>query len=189
MPARRILIVYATRYGQTEKIARRIADHLATLGSLVTIADANQLPAIANYDAVIIGASIMYGRHQKSARRFVLARRAALAPMPTAFFSVSGSAASPKPEGPAAARQCVEDFLKETNWHPSLTVTFGGAMAYTKYSPIMRWFIRRLAAREGGPTDTTRDHEHTDWNAVEKFAETFAALPTRSIEHTPLVHA
>jgi menaquinone-dependent protoporphyrinogen oxidase len=190
MPARRILIVYASLYGQTEKIARYIAAYLATLGDAVTLVDANQLqpgPAIGDFDLVLVGASVTYGRHQKSARRFVLARREALNNVPGAFFSVSGSAASEKPEGQAAARQYVDDFLRETGWHPRLTTMFGGTMAYTKYSPIMRWFIKRISARQGGPTDTSCDHERTDWAQVKTFAESCVELVDSPVNAPPLV--
>jgi menaquinone-dependent protoporphyrinogen oxidase len=30
--------------------------------------------------------------------------------------------------------------------------------------------MRYIAWREGGPTDTSRDYEFTDWNAVRQFA-------------------
>jgi menaquinone-dependent protoporphyrinogen oxidase len=53
-------------------------------------------------------------------------------------------------------------------------------MAYTKYSPFLRWMMRRIAAGQGGPTDTTRDHEMTDWAQVRRFAEAFAAAVPRA---------
>ena len=30
--------------------------------------------------------------------------------------------------------------------------------------------MQRIAASEGGDTDTSLDHEYTDWEAVEQFA-------------------
>jgi menaquinone-dependent protoporphyrinogen oxidase len=30
--------------------------------------------------------------------------------------------------------------------------------------------MRRIAAKEGGDTDTSRDYEYTDWPAVDRFA-------------------
>jgi menaquinone-dependent protoporphyrinogen oxidase len=35
----------------------------------------------------------------------------------------------------------------------------------------MKW----ISKREGGSTDTSRDHEYTDWVSVERFAEEFIA--------------
>jgi menaquinone-dependent protoporphyrinogen oxidase len=35
--------------------------------------------------------------------------------------------------------------------------------------------MKRIARKEGGPTDTSRDYEYTDWEAVDRFADAFAA--------------
>jgi menaquinone-dependent protoporphyrinogen oxidase len=36
--------------------------------------------------------------------------------------------------------------------------------------------MKRIARAEGGPTDTSRDHELTNWEDVDEFAERFARL-------------
>ncbi|HEU4641969.1 MAG TPA: flavodoxin domain-containing protein, partial [Gemmatimonadaceae bacterium] len=97
MPGRRILIVYGTRYGQTAKVAGRIADLLTSAGDTVVVENADDLQPMLvprNFDGVIVGGSIIYGHHQRSVRRFVRTHRDELNAMPSAFFSVSGSAAS-----------------------------------------------------------------------------------------------
>jgi menaquinone-dependent protoporphyrinogen oxidase len=35
--------------------------------------------------------------------------------------------------------------------------------------------MRAIARHEGGSTDTTRDHEYTDWDAVTRFADEVVA--------------
>lgn len=174
--SRRFLIVYATSYGQTAKIARRMADLLLASGDAVTLVNASHHPRdvhAGEFDGVIIGGSIIGGRHQRSLVRFVRAHRTLLNACPSAFFSVSGSAASPLETERAKARQFVDQFLDITGWHPALTETLGGAMAYTKYNPFLRWFTKRAAKAAGGPTDTSRDHEVTDWLQVERFVHAF----------------
>jgi hypothetical protein len=52
-------------------------------------------------------------------------------------------------------------------------VCFAGRLAYTQYGPIKRLILRLIAQREGGSTDTRRDHELTDWTDVARFAETW----------------
>lgn len=177
MTSPRILIVYGTSYGQTAKIAHRMEAVLASLGATVTVAeagrDARRSP-LADHDAVIVGASVLYGHHQRTVRDFVRAHRDALGRLPNAFFSVSGSAATATPAAQAQARQAVDAFARDTGWTPDATATFGGAMAYTHYNPLMRWVMRRISASHGAPTDTSRDYEMTDWGAVERFARTFA---------------
>ena len=182
--SRRFLIVYATSYGQTAKIAGRMADLLMASGEAVTLVNAGNHPRdfhAGEFDGVILGGSIIGGRHQRALIHFARDHRAVLNAVPSAFFSVSGSAASPLESERVKARRFVDVFLDTTGWHPALTDIIGGAMAYTKYNPLLRWFIKRATKAAGGPTDTSRDHEMTDWAQVERFVEAFVrTLPVPS---------
>jgi len=177
--SRRFLIVYATSYGQTAKIARCMADLLIASGEVVTLVNAKNHPRdlqAGEFDGVIIGGSIIGGRHHRALERYVRAHRGVLNEMPSAFFSVSGSAASSLEGERAKAEKFVTEFLDRTGWHPGQTDTIGGSMAYTKYNPFLRWIVKRAAKVAGGPTDTSRDHEHTDWSQVERFVDAFVAI-------------
>jgi menaquinone-dependent protoporphyrinogen oxidase len=176
MTSKRVLIAYATSYGQTAKIARRMSDLLMASGAAVTLVNVRNHPRdlhAGEFDGVIIGGSIIGGRHHRALAHFVCAHRPVLNTMPSAFFSVSGSAASPLEAERAHARRFIAEFLTQTGWRPALTETIGGAMAYTKYNPLLRWMIKRTAKAAGGPTDTSRDHEVTDWAQVDHFVEAF----------------
>ena len=181
MSSHRVLVVYGTKYGQTAKIAGRIAEHLTLAGERVTLMNTEAPLAglsLESFDAVVVGASIIGGKHRPSVRQFIERYRDTLNCMPCAFFSVSGSAASSDAHGRAEARRMLDEFLRETVWEPELTVTFGGAMAFTKYNIVLRWFMKRISRRAGGPTDTSRDHDLTDWTQVQRFADAFrATLP------------
>lgn len=175
----RILIAYGSHHGQTEKIARRIATRLDRAGAVVTLGSVDHLQhdlAPRDFAGAMVGSPIEFGRHLPSVRRFVRERYPALNAMPSAFFSVSGSAASPRAEERDAARRCIDTFLRRTGWTPRLTASFAGAMSYTRYNPFMRRVLAWISRREGGPTDTSRDHELTDWDAVERFAMEFMVL-------------
>lgn len=192
MSAARILVVYGTSHGQTAKVASHVADRLTAAGCEVTLANVDAPPnglSLHAFTGVIVGSPILYGRHLRRVRRFVRAHRDALNAVPSAFVSVSGSAASQLESERAKARECVGQFLDETGWHPTYTETIGGALAYTKYGPVLRWLARRGAEKAGGPTDTSRDHEFTDWARVDRFAATFAAAVSRSTHPRPLVPA
>ena len=184
MTGPRILIVYATHYGQTGKVARFVADCLTEHGGDVTLLNANELPrhttlphgkTPSNYDAVIVGASIVFGRHQRAIARFVTKHRDALNAMPTAFISVSDSAATQLDPTHAHAHSAVDTFLRTTGWHPGRVELVGGALAFTKYNPVLRFVMKRISASEGGPTDTSRNYEFTDWEALGRFVDAFAA--------------
>lgn len=169
-----ILAIYGTAYGQTERIMRCIADRLQQDGLEVRTCRGDALPQglqVSDFDAVLVGASIIRGKHQPYVRDFVRRHAARLNQIPSAFVSVSGAAGSPLPEKRAEAQGYLDEFLKQTAWRPTVTAAFGGTLAYTKYGFLLRWIIKRIAKQSGGPTDTTRDHELTDWDAVDRFAE------------------
>lgn len=190
MSSQRILIVYGTHHGQTAKIAQRMAEVLMAAGNTVTVVNVADIPrgaSLRDVDRVIIGGAVQYGRHQRRLHRFVRAHRNALSAVPSAFFSVSGSAGGRTDAERAPAYQYLGEFLRQTAWTPALTATIGGAMAYTKYNPLLRWITKQAAAKAGGPTDTTRDHEATDWGQVERFAEAFAAMPISRDAREPLL--
>jgi len=178
MTSHRIAIIYGTRYGQTTKIAERMKQVLTDAGHDVWIGRADTLSrhfSASEYDAVIIGGSVIAGRHQRYLERFVRAHRDEVTQMPSAFFSVSGSAGGSTEQDQANARRVLDAFLTKTGWHPRTTATIAGAMAFTKYGVFTRILLKRISRREGGPTDTSRDHELTDWHQVARFAGDFAA--------------
>jgi menaquinone-dependent protoporphyrinogen oxidase len=185
----RILIVYGSTYGQTAKIAGRIGEMLEVRGMDVSIARGDELPpsgTLDGYDGVVVGASLIMGKHQEYIDRFVRAHADELASVPSAFLSVSGSAGSRRPADRAAARRIADEFLAAAGWRPQIVETVAGAVAYTRYGTLTRWMMRLISRREGGSTDTTRDHEYTDWAQVERIVEEFAALIPQPAVPMPL---
>jgi menaquinone-dependent protoporphyrinogen oxidase len=173
----KILAVYGTAYGQTDKIVRRIAATLGERGHSVTICRGDDLRATASLlecDGYVVAASIIRGAHQRYVRDFVRRHAARLNAYPAAFLSVSGAAASPAPEQQAEARRYVDSFLRETGFRPAAVATFGGGIAYRQYGFIMRWMMKQIVRRSGGPTDTSQNHDLTDWGAVDRFAADLA---------------
>ena len=173
-----ILAVYGTAYGQTERIVRRIADRWTALGVSVTLHRGDALPDgldLDRFGAVLVAASVIRGKHQSYIRGFVQRHAARLNAVPSVFVSVSGAAGGTLPKQRAEAEQYAAAFLDQTPWRPALTAPFGGALAYTKYSWLLRWILKRIVKQSGGPTDTSRDHDLTDWDAVDRFADRCAA--------------
>jgi menaquinone-dependent protoporphyrinogen oxidase len=181
MDTRRILIVYGTSYGQTEKIARRIRTLLEWRGHEVTLANAAEaMPALPLdwYDGIVVGSSIIARGHQKSIDRFARTNARLLNSAPSAFFSVSASAASSNPVERAAAERLRDEFLARVGWHPRARASIAGAVNYTRYNFLLRWYVKWASRQGGGSTDTSRDHEYTDWAQVERFAEEISELVT-----------
>ena len=173
----RILVVYGTTYGHTAKIARHIHDVLSLRGHDVVVTPAVELTDATSldlYDGVIVGSSVIGGKHHESVERFVRAHRVALNVTPSSFFSVSASAAGADARSQRDARRVMHEFLAATEWLPRVTLTIAGAVAYTQYPTLVRWYMKWASWRHGAATDTSRDHEYTDWHAVEQFALRFA---------------
>ena len=172
------LILYGTGEGQTAKIAQRIATTVSERGHEATVIDVRDRTdslALNEYDAVVVGASIHVGKHQKAIREFVSENRDTLAGMPTAFFQVSLSSANEEKREEAAGY--VESFLTETGWHPDRIGQFGGALRFSEYGFLKRLMMKRIAkdllTEERAPNG---DVEFTDWDAVDAFAADFAAF-------------
>ena len=174
----RILVLFATADGQTERIAERIGEVLRSGGHEVTLRRTDSPDAasqLGSHDAVVFGAAVRYGKHLPNARRFAKANQLELAARPGAMFSVCLSAGGPGAK-PDEARRYLECFQQESGWRPPLTASFGGALLYPRYNPFIRLLMRLIVGHAGGETETSREYEYTDWPAVERFARDFSAL-------------
>lgn len=175
----RVLTCYGTSEGQTAAIAERMGDVVDGEGYEVTLAHLKHPPDEldpAVYDGIVVGASIHGGSHQRYVGSFVRDHFETLNRRPSAFFSVSLTAAHDDPDERAPAAELLEEFLDETGWNPDGTLAVAGALKYSEYGPLKRFVMRRIAGRASGDTDTSRDYEYTDWEGVEAFAREFATL-------------
>jgi menaquinone-dependent protoporphyrinogen oxidase len=121
------------------------------------------------YGAVIAGGAIHIGHHDRSLRDYVKRHAGDLSTIPSAFFSVSLSAAGDETEREAASCY-VEELIRESGWHPDAVAMFGGALQYTHYGFVKRKVMQAIARRGGKPSDGKRDDELTDGDAVDRFA-------------------
>ena len=173
----RVLVLYATHHGQTRAIAVALAQRLRERGNTVELADVRDWQRLAppeEFDAVVFGSRIEVGRHAPEMLAYIATRRAILAKLPTAFFSVSMAASKPD-AGPDPEGYLAKTFA-HLDWHPVLSTAFAGGLPYRRYNWMMRLVMKQIARRSGGPTDTSRDHELTDWEAVAAFADKVAYI-------------
>lgn len=166
----RVLVVHHTEEGQTAKIAARIAAVLTERGATVLSATADDDPTPDRFDGVIVGDSIHLGRHSRSLRRWLTRHGDQLDSIPTALFQVSLTSAHEDADHVAEAHQLLQRLLDGTGFDPDVVGLFAGALAYTRYGWLKRRMMHRIAAAQGDPTDTSADHEFTDWDAVDHFA-------------------
>ncbi|TYL38423.1 protoporphyrinogen oxidase [Natronococcus pandeyae] len=175
----RVLLCYGTSEGQTSTIAEHMGDVIEDEGHDVTLVHLKHPPDDldpGSYDGIVVGASIHAGSHQRYVTKFVREHRAALNRCPSAFFSVSLTAAHDESDARAPAAELLETFLDETGWDPDGTLVVAGALKYREYGLLKRFVMRRIAGKVVGDTDTSRDYEYTDWEEVEAFAREFTTL-------------
>lgn len=160
----KLLIVYGTTEGQTRKICRFIKDETEKYGCQVDLFNAIDEPLFpTDYDKVIIAGSIHVGGYQTAVKHYVKEHHLELSKKPSAFISVSLTAAGDDAESWKELNEITHKFLEETNWNPSDIVHAAGALKYSKYDFFKKMIMRMIAKQQGGGTDTSEDYEYTDW--------------------------
>lgn len=179
----RVLVLYATREGQTQKIAERIADHLTRAGvaaDLVLAKDASSVKRIdlQAYDLLVFGASMHAGGLERELVRFVNDNARQIEARARSFFLVTLSAAT---KDPALKAESLADARRKMQAQLSVafedTEMIAGALIYSRYPLPLKWLMKRIAARAGEGTDMSRDYEYTDWQQVARYAERLIAIP------------
>ncbi len=173
----KVLILYSTTDGHTVEICRRMTSAIEQGGDTVELVDLKDGPSLDNYtfEKVVIGASIRYGKHQKSVYEFIRNNREALERVPNALFSVNVVARKPEKNTPET-NPYLQKFLKQIDWVPQNLGVFAGKIVYPALGPVDRTMIRFIMWMTKGPTDPTGTYEFTDWNKVDDFGRRIAAL-------------
>ncbi|USD65266.1 menaquinone-dependent protoporphyrinogen IX dehydrogenase [Vibrio sp. SCSIO 43136] len=169
---KKALLLYSSREGQTQKILKAIENQLPE--HQCETLDLHQLGSIdfADYDKVVIGASIRYGHLNKKLYQFIQTNLQQLNQHQPAFFCVNLTArkedqGKDTPEGSAY----IKTFLKKSPWQPKLIGVFAGALLYPRYGWFDRVMIRFIMSMTGGETDTSKEVEYTNWEKVALFGQ------------------
>lgn len=177
-----ILIVYATREGQTEKVSRVMEEHLTGLGVLVKLHHAGDdfFSEIDNFDFILFGASMHAGGVEQELIDFMVTHKEKIIPKPRAFFLVLLSAATKdsklKEEWLNNARNRVGDQIPLSFDHIQM---IAGALKYSQYSWPMKLIMRNIAKQAGEDTNIFHDYEYTDWDQVKQYAENLCKTQNR----------
>jgi len=175
----KVLVIYSSRDGQTHAIASYIASCLKETDDcdVIDLQHANTVN-LANYDKVMIGASIRYGHFNPLLDKFIKAHLATLRSLPSAFFSVNLTARKPEKRTPQT-NAYTRKFLLASPWQPTLCGVFAGALRYPRYRWLDKVMIKLIMRMTGGETDTSKEVEYTDWEQVKQFAEDFGKLSNK----------
>lgn len=171
-----VLVLYATVEGQTRKIAEHVAKKLEVLGHLIVLGDVRD-PGFAvpgRFDGIVLCAPIHMSRYPAAFVQFVGDWKTEIEAVPNALVSVSLSISSEDAEERTEAEAFPVHLQNKTGYHPGSVHHAAGALKYLEYDFFKRHLIRRIAAKEGGPVDTSQDYELTDWAALDRFVDEFA---------------
>jgi menaquinone-dependent protoporphyrinogen oxidase len=149
------LIVYASKDGQTKKIAEYIAAEIRGSKKSADIFNAESIPqdvSPANYKVCVVGGSVHLHHFSKD-------------------LSVCLGAAQDDKKVQQDEKSIVETFLTETGWKPKAWTIFAGALSYSKYNWMIKIIMQYIARRVSGDTDTSKDYEYTNWNLVRSFVK------------------
>ena len=172
-----VLILYSTTDGHTVEICKRLKSVIEERGDSVELANLADSPRMDDFqfDKIVIGASIRYGKHQKTVYEFIRSNRETLEQYPNALFSVNVVARKPEKNTPET-NPYLQKFLKQIDWKPQNLGVFAGKLVYPALGPVDRTMIRFIMWMTKGPTDPTGTYEFTDWNKVDEFGRMIADL-------------
>ena len=176
-------VFFATREGHTRKIAERVAADIRAHGVETDVIDVRTMRSPVDwseYAIACVAASVHLGHHEREMVAFARRNREPLTRVRAVFLSVTLSEAGAEdPTAPpdrraqaaADARRMIDVFIAETGWRPARTLPVAGALAYTRYNFLVRFVMKRIARKQGASTDTSRDHDFTNWPAVDAVVE------------------
>lgn len=173
------LILFSSRDGQTREIAAYIANQIKEQQEcdVMNILHATSVNW-ADYDRVLIGASIRYGHFHPAVTKFVKQHLLQIKERESGFFSVNLTARKPEKRTPQT-NAYTRKFLLQSPWEPDCCAVFAGALRYPRYGFFDRIMIQLIMRMTGGETDASKEVEYTDWDQVRRFAHEFAGLSAK----------
>ncbi len=172
-------IIYASHDGHTQTICQTIKAHLAKESITVDVLNVDDCDAqtIHDYDVVIFGSAVRYGKHLRAIVKYLRAHTALLKSKQTAFFSVNLTARKANRNTPEMCSY-IQKMLIKLDWQPDELDVFAGKLNYPSYNFFNKQIIRLIMKLTEGPTDLNTVEVFTDWARVEAFSERLKAMAT-----------
>lgn len=175
---KKVALVYASLYGQTEKIARQMRLRLESKGlqaCLMNVEDSKNEEFPESVDAVIVGCPVYFDTYPSSFLEWIPRHRDFILSKPHALFSVSMNAATSTAEARRKDVLMLQKLIQKTGLRPRFLASFQGGLNFSDYNWFLRLAMKRISRRHGFSPETNRDYEFTDWKAVDSFVTSFAA--------------
>lgn len=163
--AKKVLVVYGTKYGATGEIAERIGETLKKEGLEADVLAAGKAGNISKYDAFVIGSAVYIGMWRKDAVKFVRNNLELLKKKPVWIFS-----SGPTGEGSIEelmAGWTVPGKLKNdfAEIKPRDNGLFHGKADPDKLGFFNKWILKNVKAPTG---------DFRKWDEIEAWAKKIA---------------
>ena len=165
------IIIYSSKDGHTKIICERIMNFINERNNtkIISIEEVNKIN-LSEFTKIIVGASIRYGKHANELYKFIKLNKNILDQKESIFFSVNVVARKLEKNTPDT-NPYIRKFLKISKWKPKKIGVFAGKVDYPKYGFFDKYIIKFIMFITGGPTDTSKSYEFTDWSKVDDFAK------------------
>jgi menaquinone-dependent protoporphyrinogen oxidase len=153
-----VLVAYATKYGSTREVAKRIAERLHDNDLDVDLRPAGEVRSLEAYDAVVFGGALYMFRLTREGRRFLRRHRDRLSQMPLAVFGM-GPIEDTEKQFVDARGHLDKTLVKLRGVTPIAVTIFGGVLRPEKLK------FPHTGMKGMPPTDLR------DWEAIETWAD------------------
>lgn len=173
----RVLVAYASKEGHTEHIAHHVARKLEDLRQVTRLINLTSHEGEAgadDYDASIIAGSIHRGAFAAELTSFLMRHGPAIRSHPSAFLTVSLSAASHDDDELAGLAEIADRFLFEAGWQPDFVEHVAGAVHDRQLNLIEKVVMHSVVRQHGQEPDAAGNTEFTDWRQVDRFVKDFS---------------
>lgn len=174
-PEMKILILFATREGQTGKIARFVEAEARAAGHEAVLVDADAAAPLSleGVDRVVLAAPVHERRHPERFEAILATHGRELAERPTLLLSVSLKAAFP--EGIEEAADYVAELKMRTGLAPAAEMLVPGAVRADRYDYYATQILRHVVLRGLADGRGAQSREFTDWQALRARLTSFLA--------------
>jgi menaquinone-dependent protoporphyrinogen oxidase len=179
--AKKVLIVYGTRYGATESTSQEIAKVITGEGLEVRVVNAKKekVKDISPYDLIIVGSGMQMGKWTGEPESFLNQFQKELAVKKVAIFVSSASQAlieyeKKTSEIETARKQYLEEKTAKYNLQPISMVIFGGVWDYNKMNFLFRKTLGSFKPKieaAGFKEIQPGLYDTRDWNAIRNWAK------------------
>jgi menaquinone-dependent protoporphyrinogen oxidase len=183
--AKKVLIVYGTRYGATESTSEEIAGVLQGEGLEVRVVNAKKekVKDISPYDLIITGSGMQMGKWTGGPENFLNQFRKELANKKVAIFVSSAAQALLEYEKKTGEieqnrKQYLEEKAAKYNLQPVSMVIFGGVWDFNKMNFLFRKTLAGFKPRieaAGFKEIKPGLYDTRDWNVIRSWAKELAA--------------